>query len=118
MGDVWISRAPKRLLSVAVAALLLFPAAASAAPPPVGGLTQLSGGLGCFTTAASATCQLATGINEAESVVVSPDGRYVYAGSYPSTSGTWRQPSLTVFSARSGDRPADPTARHRRLPHA
>jgi 6-phosphogluconolactonase (cycloisomerase 2 family) len=98
MGDVWISRAPKRLLSVAVAALLLFPAAASAAPPPVGGLTQLSGGLGCFTTAASATCQLATGINEAESVVVSPDGRYVYAGSYPSTSGTWRQPSLTVFS--------------------
>jgi Big-like domain-containing protein/lactonase family protein with 7-bladed beta-propeller/WD40 repeat protein len=98
MGNDRISQALKRMLLVAVAGLLLLPAAASAAPPPVGGLAQLPGQLGCFTTVASASCQLATGINEAESVVASPDGRYVYVGSYPATTGSWRQPSLTAFS--------------------
>ncbi|MGN6870375.1 MAG: Ig-like domain-containing protein [Solirubrobacteraceae bacterium] len=98
MGNNWISQTLKRMLLVAVAGLLLLPTAASAAAPPVGGLTQLPGRLGCFATVASASCQLATGINEAESVVVSPDGRYVYVGSYPDTPGTWRQPSLTMFS--------------------
>lgn len=97
MGDR-VAQVLRRLLLVAVAGLLALPAAASAAPPPVGGLTQLPGQLGCFATAASASCRLATGINEAESVVVSPDGRFVYVGSYPDTTGTWRQPSLTVFS--------------------
>jgi 6-phosphogluconolactonase (cycloisomerase 2 family) len=90
-----------RLTLVAALALLaafVLPASAFAAPPPLGGLTQLPGSLGCFGSAASASCQLATGIAQAESVVVSPDGRYVYVGSYPATSGTWEKPSLIVFA--------------------
>jgi hypothetical protein len=63
------------MLLVLVGGLLLLPAAASAAPPPVGGVTQLPGRLGCFATTPSASCQLATGIAQAESAVVSPDGR-------------------------------------------
>ena len=86
------------MLLVVTAGLLLLPAAASAAPPPVGGLTQLPGQLGCFTTVASGSCQLATGIADAESVVVSPDGRYVYVGSFTSLSGPRREASLTAFS--------------------
>jgi 6-phosphogluconolactonase (cycloisomerase 2 family) len=79
-----------------VGALLVLPAAASAAP--VGSLTQLPGQLGCFTTVASGSCQLATGIADAESVVVSPDGRYVYVGSSATFTGTRREASLTAFS--------------------
>jgi 6-phosphogluconolactonase (cycloisomerase 2 family) len=85
------------MLLVLTAGLLLFPAAASAASPPVGGLTQLPGQLGCFTTAASGSCQAATGIADADSVVVSPDGRYVYVGSFRTVGGT-REASLTAFS--------------------
>src|SRR5690349_16032916 len=55
MGNDWISQALMRMLLVAATGLLLLPAAASAAPPPVGGLTQLPGQLGCFTTAPSAS---------------------------------------------------------------
>src|SRR5689334_796640 len=94
----WRWQVVRRMLLVVTAAVLLLPAAASAAPPPVGGLTQLPGQLGCFPTAASGSCQLATGIADAESVVVSPDGRYVYVGSYATFSGTRREPSLTAFS--------------------
>jgi 6-phosphogluconolactonase (cycloisomerase 2 family) len=97
MAD-WGAQVLKRMLLVAVAGLLALPAAASAAPPPVGGLTQLPGQLGCFTTMPSGSCQLATGIADAESAVVSPDGRYVYVGSYPTISGTRREASLTAFS--------------------
>jgi hypothetical protein len=94
----WIAQAQRRILLVATAGLLALPAAASAAPPPVGGLTQLSGPLGCFTTAASGSCQLATGIADAESVVVSPDGRYVYLGSFSTFTGPRREASLLAFS--------------------
>jgi 6-phosphogluconolactonase (cycloisomerase 2 family) len=86
MGNDWISQALKRMLSVAVAGLLLIPAAASAAPPPVGGLTPLPGASGCFAgTATPGSCQAANGIFSPESATVSPDGKFVYVGSYPAT---------------------------------
>jgi 6-phosphogluconolactonase (cycloisomerase 2 family) len=94
----WGAQVLKRMVLVAAAGLLALPAAASAAPPLVGGLAQLPGQLGCFSTAASASCQPATGIADAESVVVSPDGRYVYVGSFATTTGTRREASLTAFS--------------------
>jgi 6-phosphogluconolactonase (cycloisomerase 2 family) len=94
----WLCQALRRMLLVVIAGLLVLPAAASAAPPPAGGLTQLPGQLGCFTTVASGSCQLATGIADAESLVVSPDGSYVYVGSFRTISGTRREASLTAFS--------------------
>lgn len=98
MAD-WVAQVLKRMLLIAVGGLLVLPAAASAATtPPAGALTQLPGQLGCFSTAASASCQLATGIADAESVVVSPDGRYVYVGSFRTMSGTRREASVTAFS--------------------
>jgi 6-phosphogluconolactonase (cycloisomerase 2 family) len=77
------------------AALLAFPAAASAAPPPIGGLTQLPGTAGCVATSASGSCQVAYGIYAPESALVSPDGRFVYSGSYPANNST---PGLAAFS--------------------
>src|SRR5947209_10245056 len=94
----WLSHACRTIVLVLTAGLLALPAAASAAAPPVGALTQLPGQLGCFPTVASGACQLATGIADAESVVVSPDGRYVYVGSFRTISGTRREASLTAFS--------------------
>ncbi len=89
--------------------LLLLPAVAtatataSAAPPPIGGLTQLPGTLGCFSTAGSSqdgagTCQVARGIEGAESVTVSPDGKFVYVGSYKAYGAGASVPGLAVFS--------------------
>jgi 6-phosphogluconolactonase (cycloisomerase 2 family) len=94
----WLSHTRRKMVLVVTAGLLVLPAAASAAPPPIGALTQLPGQLGCFTTVASGSCQLATGIADAESAVVSPDGRYVYVGSFATVSGTRREASLTAFS--------------------
>jgi DNA-binding beta-propeller fold protein YncE len=94
----WVAQVFKRMVLVVIAGLLVLPAAASAAAPPVGALTQLPGQLGCFTTAASASCQLATGIADAESVVLSPDGQFVYVGSFSTFTGTKREASLTAFS--------------------
>lgn len=80
----WISQALRRTLLVAVTGLLLVPAVASAAPPPVGGLTPLPGASGCFAgTATPGSCQAANGIFRPESATVSPDGKFVYVGSYP-----------------------------------
>lgn len=74
----------KRLLLVAVAGLLLLPAAASAASQPIGGLTELQGASGCFAgTATPGSCQAANGLFFPESTTVSPDGKFVYVGSYP-----------------------------------
>jgi hypothetical protein len=89
MGSDWISKALGRVLVVAVTGLLL-PAAASAAPPPVGGLRPLPGASGCFAgTATPGSCQSANGILRPESGTVSPDGKFVYVGSYPtSNNGT------------------------------
>lgn len=85
MAD-WVAHVLKRMLLVAVAGALLLPAAASAAPPPVGGLTQLPGPAGCFAgTATAGSCQAANGIFMPESATVSPDGKFVYVGSYPAS---------------------------------
>ncbi len=84
MGNGRISQALKRMLLVAMGGLLLLPAAASAAPPPVGGLTPLPGASGCFAaTATPGSCQAANGLFSPESAIVSPDGKFVYVGSYP-----------------------------------
>lgn len=71
-------------LILSLAALLLFPATAIAAPPPTGGLIQLPGAAGCFAgTARPGSCQVANGLFQPESATVSPDGKFVYVGSYP-----------------------------------
>jgi 6-phosphogluconolactonase (cycloisomerase 2 family) len=90
----WVSRALKRLLVIVVAGLLL-PAAASAAPPPLGGLVPLPGATGCFATTATGSCQAANGLFGAESATVSPDGKFVYAGSYKI--GEHTTPGLAAF---------------------
>ncbi len=92
----------KRLLLVATAGLLLLPAAASAAAPPIGGLAELPGQLACTSAdgssdAGAGTCQIGRGLAQAESVTVSPDGKFVYVGSY-ADAATGAAPSLTAFS--------------------
>lgn len=101
MSRSW--QALKRMLLVMVAGLLLLPAAASAAPAPIGGLTQLSGTLGCFSTDGSSqegagTCQVGRGIEGAESVTLSPDGKFVYVGSYQAPGRGTSVAGLAVFS--------------------
>src|ERR1700761_5310480 len=79
-----VSHPLKWMLLVVVTGLLALPAVASAAPPPVGGLTQLPGASGCFAdTAKAGSCQAANGLFGPESTTVSPDGKFVYVGSYP-----------------------------------
>ncbi|MBV9605321.1 MAG: cadherin-like domain-containing protein, partial [Solirubrobacterales bacterium] len=94
----WILRAWK-LLPLIAAGLLALPAAANAAPQPIGGLTELPGTAACASADGSSeagpnTCQVARGIGMPESVTISPDGRFVYVGSYASTNA----PGLIAFS--------------------
>jgi 6-phosphogluconolactonase (cycloisomerase 2 family) len=91
----WVSQALKRLLLIVVAGLLL-PAAASAAPPALGGLVPLPGTTGCFAATATGSCQAANGLFAAESATVSPDGKFVYAGSYEI--GGRSTPGLAAFA--------------------
>jgi len=89
----------KRMLLVVAGGLLLFPALASAAPPPIGGITELPGTLACASVNGSSeagpgTCQTARGIAKAESVTISPDGKFAYVGSYADATA----PGLTAFS--------------------
>ena len=66
--------------------------------PPVGGLTELPGTLGCISyngssEAGANSCQAGRGLAHAESVTLSPDGRFAYVGSYSGST----PPSLTAF---------------------
>jgi len=93
------ARALRRASLAVFVGLLLLPAAASAAAPPIGGLTELSGTNACVSSTGSSeaganSCQVGRGLAHAESVTVSPDGRFVYVGSYAGSTG----PSLTAFS--------------------
>jgi DNA-binding beta-propeller fold protein YncE len=72
---------------------------AAAAPPPAGSVAQLGGVLGCFSWGGESedgpgTCSVGRGIDRAESVAVSPDGRNVYVGSYQDKT----EPGLAVFA--------------------
>lgn len=96
---VWFSHAFRRVVLVVATGLLLLPAAASAAPPPIGGITELPGTLACVSANGSSeaganTCQVGRGIARPESVTVSPDGKFVYVGSYADST----EPSLTAFA--------------------
>ncbi len=89
--------------ALALAPQLTLPAGAS--PPPVGALTQLPGTLGCFTfdgysEDGIATCTPARGVAEGESAIVSPDGAYVYAGSYRDP-GAKLGAGVAIFSRNS-----------------
>lgn len=83
------------MLSFAVAS------GASAAPPVVGTLTQLSGTAGCLSLdgssqAGAGTCGVAAhGVNLSDSVIVSPDGRFVYVTTYLGELGVFSRDTTT-----------------------
>jgi 6-phosphogluconolactonase (cycloisomerase 2 family) len=107
---VWVTQARRDLvtsfcrvavIAVSVLAALVTTASAAAVPPPLGALTQMPGTLGCFSTTGASqvgpgTCQVGREIIGPESAVVSPDGRFLYVGSYQSN--TPYQAGLAVFS--------------------
>jgi 6-phosphogluconolactonase (cycloisomerase 2 family) len=85
----------------AILACAAEPALAQASPPPLGALTQSLGGTaGCLSGDGSSedganTCAKVSALGGPESVTLSPDGRFVYVGSYDNN---FVESSFTVFS--------------------
>ena len=78
--------------------------------PPVGGLTELPGTLGCISyngssEAGASSCQVGRGLAHAESVTLSPDGRFAYVGGYSgSTPSTTPPPTLKLTNVTQSHR--------------
>ncbi len=68
-----------RRILAAIALALLLPAVAGATSAPRGALRQLPGASGCLIAPARLGCAPARGMGSTQNVVVSPDGRDVYA---------------------------------------
>ncbi len=89
------------VLSVVV--LGLCAAASTASAFPLGALTQLPGKAGCVSgdgssDAGANTCALGRELVGPESVTLSPDGKFVYVGSYANNGSSTITPGLAVFS--------------------